>query len=378
MKSFALALIMACASLLGMLLPSTASAQLYGDKKDVTSGELNDQDYWWARFDDMMLALAIKQHQPEGRIGLELASSSRRLDDLTKKYPKHEEIKAMKQRVDDALHKIDPNADRGGGFSPSCPWEEANFAQLWVNVRWAGVSWKEKDYQNVQRLMNNVNSNLEIMLRPDRMKNYPPELSAAVHDAKPEAERLTKLVTDKLSPPSAPTGKVDTTTTGGDLDNQDYWWARYDDMMLDLALKEHQPEGHIGVELASSIRRLDDLVKLFPNHDGIKKMAAHAADIKSKIDPNADRNAPFAPEVPWEEANFAQLWVNLHHAKTAHDQKDDATAKGLLSNIRQNQEILLKPDRMKNYPADLKKWVEDSQAQTEQLAKDVSAGRPKQ
>jgi hypothetical protein len=100
-------------------------------------------------------------------------------------------------------------------------------------------------------------------------------------------------------------------------------------------------------------------------------MKQHAEEVHAKIDPNADRKIPFAPEVPWEESNFAQLWVNLHHAKTAHEQKDDATAAGLLSNIRQNQDIMLRPDRMKEYPPELKKWVEDSKAEYEQLAKDV-------
>ena len=346
--------------------------QLYGNKGDVTKGDLNDQDYWWSVFDDMMLKLALKQHQPEGRIAVDLASTSRRLDELVKKYPKHEGIRAMQERVNAEMKKLDPNAPRGASFSGECPWDEANFAQLWVNMHWAKVAWDEKDYQNVQRLMQNVNQNMDIMLAPDRMKSYPPELSAYVHDAKPEAERLTKLVNDKLAPPgSSPAVKAEPGVAGGDLNNQDYWWARFDDMMLDYAVKARQPEGRIDVQLAGAIKRLDDLLKKYPNHEGLKKMKEHADGIKALIDPKADRTQPFAPEVPWEEANFAQLWVNLHHAQAAHAKKDDATASGLLSNIRQNQEILLKPDRLKQYPADLKKWVEDSKAEYEQLAKDL-------
>ncbi|MGH7241846.1 MAG: hypothetical protein ACREJD_00310 [Phycisphaerales bacterium] len=366
-RAFAVVLVM----FVGMFWAPAASAQLYGDKKDVTSGELNDQDYWWARFDDMMLDEAMKHKQPEGRIGLQLASTTRRLDELTKKYPKHEEIKKMKQHADDVLSKINPNADRGAPFSPECPWEEANFAQIWVNIRWAQAAWKEKDYQNVSGLMKNVNDNLNIMLAPDRMKNYPPELSKAVRDAKPEADKLTKMVHDKLNGSSTTEVKPESNVASGDLNNQDYWWARFDDMMLDLALKERQPEGHIDVQLAGAMRRLDELSQKFPNHDGIKKMKQHAEDVHSKIDPNAPRSTSFAPEVPWEEANFAQLWVNLHHAETAHAQKDDATASGLLSNVRQNQEILLRPGRMKEYPPELKKWVEDSKAQADELAKAV-------
>src|ERR1051325_6309198 len=84
----------------GVLMPTAARAGLYGDEgKEVTHGDLNSQDYWWAKFDAMMLELAVQQHQPEGHIGLQLVGSLKRLDDLAKKYPKHEAIKKWKQRA---------------------------------------------------------------------------------------------------------------------------------------------------------------------------------------------------------------------------------------------------------------------------------------
>src|SRR5205814_1045434 len=105
-----------------------AAPGLYGDEgKDVTKGDLNNQDYWWAKYDATMLELAIKQHQPEGRIGLNLASSIRRLDELAKKYPKHEEIKKWKDRAAEVEKKINPDASRSEPFKPGCPWEESNY-----------------------------------------------------------------------------------------------------------------------------------------------------------------------------------------------------------------------------------------------------------
>jgi hypothetical protein len=364
----------ALVSLACLLAAPLARAQLYGDKKDVTKGELNDQDYWWAKFDDMMLDLAVKQKQPEGAIAVSLASSTRRLDELAKKYPAHEDIKKWRQHAVDVQQKLDPNANRGASFGPGCPWNESNFAQIWVNVRWAKASWDEKDYTNVQSLVTNLDQNLKIMLAEGRMKDYPPELSASVRDAKPEAERLAKLVHEKLTHETGPAVK-DAAITTGDLNDQDYWWARYDDMMLDVALKARAPEGRIGVDLASAIRRLDELAKKFPKHEGIKQMKEHAEGITAKIDPNADRNRPMPPDVPWEESNFAQLWVNLHHAQFAHAQKDDATAKGLLSNVRQNHLLMLAPDRMKQYPPELRKWVEDSEAEIDALEKELKPAR---
>lgn len=184
---------------LGLLLaPARARAQLYEDPaKDATKGDINSQDYWWTKFDMMMLDIALKQRQPEGRIGVALASTTKRVDDLAKKYPKHEEIAKWKKKVDQVLAKIDPNADRRTGFSPECPWEEANFAQLWVNLQWAQMQYDAKDYQNARGLMQNVMQNYEIMLKPDRMKDYPPELRKWVVDHKPEADKLLKKIKDK-------------------------------------------------------------------------------------------------------------------------------------------------------------------------------------
>ena len=179
-------------------IPSGRAQGLYGDDgKTVTSGDLNNQDYWWAKFDAMMLELAIKQHQPEGHIAVDLASSIRRLDDLVQKFPKHQEIAKMRLRAMEVDGKIDPNAPRGASFGPECPWDEANFAQLWVNLHWAKVAYDAKDYTTAASDMQNVMQNYEIMLRPDRMKNYPEELRKYVVDSKPEADNLNKAIKEK-------------------------------------------------------------------------------------------------------------------------------------------------------------------------------------
>ncbi len=165
--------------------------------------------------------------------------------------------------------------------------------------------------------------------------------------------------------------------TTGELNSQDYWWTKFDAMMLELALKQHQPEGRIGIDLAIALRRIDDLQKKYPKHEEIQKWKTHFEEVQSKIDPNANRSANFTTECPWDESNFAQLWVNFHWAKTAADQKDWATAKSCLQNCEQNYEIMLAPDRMKDYPADLRKWVTDSKPEADKLyatAKEKSGG----
>ncbi|HEX4342449.1 MAG TPA: hypothetical protein VH255_03610 [Verrucomicrobiae bacterium] len=163
------------------------------------------------------------------------------------------------------------------------------------------------------------------------------------------------------------------TITTGELNSQDYWWTKYDAMMLEIALKQHQPEGRIGIDLAIALRRIDDLLKKYPKHEEILKWKAHFEEVQSKIDPNADRGASFTTECPWDESNFAQLWVNVHFLKFLVDQKAWNDAEPLVSNIRQNYEIMLAPDRMKNYPEDLQKWVTDSRPEFDKLAATVKS-----
>ena len=179
---------------------STSLAGLYGDPgKDQVSGDLNSQDYWWTRFDDMMLDSAIQQHEPEGRIGIDLASAASRRKDLAAKYPKHEGIKKMNAHADEIASKIDDNADRSRYFGPECPWDESNFAQLWVNLHWAQTAYQEKDYYTARFCLQNVEQNYQFMLAPDRMKNYPPELRQWVIDNKPVADKLYAEVKSKQS-----------------------------------------------------------------------------------------------------------------------------------------------------------------------------------
>lgn len=188
--------------LLGLVLAITslsASAGLYGDPgKDAKSGDLNDQDYWWTKYDMTMLDLCMKQHQPEGRIGLNLASTDRRLDDLVRKYPQHQGLKDWKKQVTDTIGQINPNASRSESWKPGCPWDEANFGQAWVNWRHLHMQLDENDREHAYSLLLNVKQNFDLLLKPGRMDDYPPELKKWVTDTAPEADKLYADLNKKM------------------------------------------------------------------------------------------------------------------------------------------------------------------------------------
>jgi hypothetical protein len=142
-------------------------------------------------------------------------------------------------------------------------------------------------------------------------------------------------------------------------------------MMLDKAIEQKQPEGKISVDLAIAIRRLDDLAKKYPQHEEIKKWKEHAEEINKKIDPDANRNVDWKPGCPWDESNFAQAWVNYHWGKMQIAANEIGPAKGTWSNVKQNFDIMLKPDRMKDYPEDLRKWMEDNKDDVDKTWEDL-------
>jgi hypothetical protein len=157
----------------------------------------------------------------------------------------------------------------------------------------------------------------------------------------------------------------------GDVCDRDYFQAKFDMMMLDMAIKQRQPEGKIGLNLVSTVHNLEDMNKKYPNHEGIKKWKDHAEEIQKKIDPNADRRADWKPGMPWDEANFVQYWVNFYTTKECLKNNDREKAKLYFSNVKQNYEILNRPDRLKDYPDDLKKWFEDSKEEVEKIDKQL-------
>jgi hypothetical protein len=169
-----------------------AGKGLYADDtKDKTSGDLKDQDYWWAKWDIKNLEDAIKTRQPEGNIGLNCVGAIKRLEALIEKYPKHEELKKWKARFEEVQKKIDPNAPRGGSWKPGFPWDMANYAQAWVNWHYAQMLAADNDVQQAVSMLQNVTYNFRLINEhKDTFKDMPEECHKFVEETTPKAEKL--------------------------------------------------------------------------------------------------------------------------------------------------------------------------------------------
>jgi len=160
----------------------------------------------------------------------------------------------------------------------------------------------------------------------------------------------------------------DKKATTGDLDDQDYWWAKWDAKNLEDAIKSRQPEGPISINVAVGLRRLNDLAKKYPNHDEVKKMQARFQQIQDKLDPNANRGDSWKPGFPWDMSNYAQAWVNWHWGKMAYDANDADRAFGLYSNVVQNFRLITEhADTFKDMPAECHKFVEENKPKAEKI-----------
>lgn len=154
--------------------------------------------------------------------------------------------------------------------------------------------------------------------------------------------------------------------TSGDLDDQDYWWAKFDARMLEDAVRTHQPEGRVAVDVASSIRRLDELAARYPRHAEIAGWRARAKEVAARLDPNALRNVAYGPGCLWAEANYAQAWVNWHWGRMQLD-GGDRQGRGLVAHALHNLDLLSAPGRMDHYPAETRQWVIDTRQAAQRL-----------
>jgi hypothetical protein len=182
---------------------STAGAAekkgLYADEgKDKTTGDLKDQDYWWCKWDAKMLEDAIKTRQPEGPISVNVAVGLRRLNELSKKYPKHEDIQKWKKRFEEIQNKLDPNADRGASWKPGFPWDMSNYSQAWVNYHYGKMLMDDNDAEQAYSMFSNVVYNLRLINEhPDLYKELPEESKKFIAETKPKADKAFAELKEK-------------------------------------------------------------------------------------------------------------------------------------------------------------------------------------
>lgn len=346
-------------------LPSLAQSRPAGaPAKVVSGGDLNDLDYWQVKFDLLMLRYAQEQQQSPGAIDEHLAPAQTKLEKLVKKYPAHIELAAWKRQVDD-FRAAQKDAPRGKKLSAECPWDEDNFEQLWVNVHWARELLKDGGWARAGGLMENIRKNLDILTQPGRTSYYPTDLRKWLDGSKLEVQELSDEI---RTAQNAQPGTANVALPGDrDVNGQDYWQARFDGMMLEEALKSHQPDAPIHSILVGHMHRLEALARKYPNNLQIAALKTRAEAVDAKLIAAASEGAHFTPGFPWEDREFAQAWVNYHWAKTAMAEQDYVTAVTCLEAVQRGYASLAKSNRQVEFPEVQRQWLDDHKNESEQM-----------
>jgi hypothetical protein len=162
-----------------------------------------------------------------------------------------------------------------------------------------------------------------------------------------------------------------TDINGGPILDRDYWRANWNSMRMDDAIKEHQPEGAILMQVIGQLQLLNDLIKKYPNDEDLKKWLTQAKDVQAKIDPNANRTDELKAGCLWSEINYREAYVNYNYARTAIDQKNwDAAHDGIVyaqRNLEPLQQRIKDNDRVNAWPEGAAKWVTDTSAELDTM-----------
>jgi hypothetical protein len=176
-----------------------ARADLYDDDKKVTSGDLKDLDYWHTKFYHLMLEAALKAKQPEYLVGNLAAVHERSLNDLIKKYPKHEDLKKWLALAEDVQKRVNKNADRLAKWKPDFEyWDNTHYRQVWVNMNLAKMHADAKEWPDAaSRYAFALDNADKLVTHEEWMKNWPEDVVKWVKDTHEQAEKLAKEMKKK-------------------------------------------------------------------------------------------------------------------------------------------------------------------------------------
>jgi hypothetical protein len=164
-----------------------------GDQAAMTSGAIKSRDYWQSKFNADQLEQAIKDHQPEGAIALQLISAIQLVDDLLKTYPNHTELKGWRDRFAQVQQQIGDNFDRSAEFKPGCLWNSDTYMQAYVGYNTAKTALGDNDQELAFEMSGLALSKVNYLTESDdHMPGYPEATKAWIKQIKPELEKINQ------------------------------------------------------------------------------------------------------------------------------------------------------------------------------------------
>lgn len=162
------------------------------DNAAVTSGNQNNEAYWYASAYSQALDLALKTRQPEGAISGWLREKViKAIDEALSAYPAHEDLKKWKARADQIKSKVNPDADYAE-FKSDFPWRHDKYLDGWVALNWARCAHDAGDWNIVYEKSRRVTDLFGEYgcQKNDVLKTLPEDAKKLVLDGYAEGEKL--------------------------------------------------------------------------------------------------------------------------------------------------------------------------------------------
>jgi hypothetical protein len=162
--------------------------------------------------------------------------------------------------------------------------------------------------------------------------------------------------------------------TSGDVKDLDYWHAKFYQLMLEEAIKTHQPEYKVGYLAEAQIEKsLPPLIKKYPNDRDLQKWMQRCEEIVKLVDPDADQTSNWKPDFAyWDYECYRQAWVNMNLGRMGMEAGDWPDAASRFGWADQNLAILLNHQEwMKNWPKAVVKWVKATKETADKLTSDM-------
>jgi uncharacterized membrane-anchored protein YhcB (DUF1043 family) len=159
-----------------------------------------------------------------------------------------------------------------------------------------------------------------------------------------------------------------TAMTSGAIKSRDYWQSKFNADQLEQAIKEHQPEGAIAMQLISAVQLVDGLLKQYPNHQELKKWHDRFVQVQQQIGDKFDRSAEFKVGCLWNNDSYMQTYVGYNTAKTALENNDQELAFEMTGLALQKVEWFLESDdHMQDMTAEEKDWIRKVKPELEEI-----------
>ena len=159
------------------------------DNAAITSGDISNKEYWYAKFFSTKVDEALKTRQPEGAIKDLLPEAIKAYDELLKTFSNHDDVKKWKEKAASIQGKINPKAE-WARFKTDFHWDDNSFMHGWVEYNWSKLATSKSEWDIVYEQARAAHNHLGEYGAQKNMKGWPADIQKWITDADAECDKM--------------------------------------------------------------------------------------------------------------------------------------------------------------------------------------------